>query len=204
MLGATLAMLAASGLHIPLGGMDMVRHLLSGLPDVNDTGQAAGADVDLWIGPEGTVVACEIPRQVGDEDLVRLICPALEGYRIGSPKRGDGSNAYADISLPIVAFPDRKLSLRNRLNSDLSELRKKSDDERYVQLDALKWRKGWRLFVEIAEDGSVANCTRASKEVREDSAKQACAAIVATPFARRVGIDGEPVRYVKTLEARPS
>jgi hypothetical protein len=149
-------------------------------------------------------VGCEIPRQVGDEGLVRLICPVLKGYRIGSPKRSDGSNAYADISLPIVAFPDRKPSLRNRLNSDLSELRGESDDERYFRLDTLQWHEGWRLFVEIDEDGSVVSCTRASKEVRQASAEQACAAVAAKTFARRVGSDGNPVRYVKSLEARPS
>lgn len=204
MLSAAFAMFAASSLHIPLGSMDIVRHLLGSLPDVNETGQAAGVDVDLWIAPEGTILACEIPRHIGDEDLVRLICPALEGYRIGSPKRGDGSNTYADISLSIVAFPNRKPSLRNRLNSDLSNLRKEADDERYLQLDTLKWRDGWRLFVEIAEDGTVVNCTRASKEVRGTSADQACAAVAETTFARRVGSDGNPVRYVKTLEARPS
>ena len=58
-------------------------------------------------------------------------------------------------------------------------------------------------MVEVGEDGTVRSCARANRDVREASAEQVCAAVSDTIFAQRVDTDGNPVRYVKTVEALP-
>lgn len=198
---ALMSLIATTSLSAPSGSLEMVRHLLSSLPDVNLTGQYAAADVELWIAPDGTITECNIARSIGDQEVLRLICPALLGFRTESPSASDGEPVHADVSLPITVFPDRRASLKRQLDDNLEALRKESNEPRYVEVEDIRWRNGWRVLVEVREDGAAATCERANDDVGRRSGETVCSAAIDQMYPTRLDANGVPTRYIMAVEA---
>jgi hypothetical protein len=200
MFSQILLVAAVIGLSAPSANMDLALHLLRNLPDVDDTGQFAGADVDLWITPDGTIAECDIPRGVGDEAILSLICPKLLGFRLEPPLAADGTPVHADVSIPIRIFPRGRASLERRLHESLAELRVQAVDQRYVTVGSLQWRTGWRVLVEINEDGVPTSCERATSNVRRNSTDFICSVALDQTYASRNDFSGSPVKYILAIE----
>jgi hypothetical protein len=191
----------ASALSVPSAGMTMVQTIIAKLPDVDRTGQAAGADLGLWVGPDGRIISCEVKRVVGDEALASLFCKPLIGVKMGRPIAHDGSSTFGYAQTTLTMVPDSRRSAQNQLTQELKKLRAGAQDEdlpKPIETDG-KPAKRLYLFVEINEAGNVIACERGNHKVDEASAITACEGLIGRSLGTRLDASGRAVRYVRSL-----
>lgn len=181
--------------------MSMVRQLLAKLPDVNRTGQSAGADIGLWIEADGGISECHTRRAVGDQALASQFCEALVGFVVDRPVASMGDNVPAYTELTLTAFPDQKAYLRAQLIRQLVELRIGSPEELLLQplLAGRSKGKALPLLVEVDAEGKIGACTRGSKKLSESVTAEACSTLLGRSVVDLKYAEDRPVRHVRTF-----
>lgn len=189
-----------TSLSLPTAGMPMVERVLASLPKVKRIEDSAGANIGLWVGPDGTIISCVVRSSAGNANIAAQFCEPLIGYRMQKPTAADGTPSYGYVKTTVFAFPDGR-QLPQVWLRELQASRTDEAEEAVLKVAAPDWspRSNIFLLVEVSEEGKVAACKPGSPKSDKTLAAEACAGSIGRVLEKRTAADGRPVSYVRSL-----